>query len=146
MAVEILKRMKYDNNTISQVRELVFYHDVDIKPKISQIKRFLNKVGDDTLRQLIEVKRADIKAQSKEYMDDRLKILEDVETMLDEIILQQQCFSLKDLAINGKDLIDIGCPQGHTIGVLLNNLIEMVLDELVENDKGKLLEIAKIMQ
>jgi tRNA nucleotidyltransferase (CCA-adding enzyme) len=62
---------------------------------------------------------------------------------MDEIIEQQQCFSLKDLAVNGRDLIDAGVPQGTKIGIILNKLMDMVIDDEAKNDKTVLLKIAK---
>lgn len=63
--------------------------------------------------------------------------------MTDEIIAaqiqQQDCFTLKDLAINGNDLIALGIPTGKTIGHILNYLLEMVIDGSIENDKSKLI-------
>ena len=143
MAKIILKHLKYDNATIDNVLKLILYHDAEIKPQNKSIKRWLKKIGEEKLRQLLDVKRADNKAQNLKLTEEQLKILDRIEIMLNEIILQNQCFSLKDLKVNGRDLIDFGIPEGVSIGLILNQLVDMVIDELIENDREKLLEAAK---
>jgi tRNA nucleotidyltransferase (CCA-adding enzyme) len=71
--------------------------------------------------------------------------LNEILVSLDEILTQQQCFSLKDLALNGRDLIEAGVPQGTQIGVILNKLMDIVIDDEAVNDKEVLLEIARTM-
>lgn len=139
MAVDILKRMRYDNNTIKRVRDLILYHDADLQPGQKNIKRWLNKIGEEEFRQLLEVRRADIKAQSERYKNDRLIMLDKVEALLNEVLRQRQCFSLMDLAVSGSDLIDAGIPQGRQIGEILNRLMDLVIDGKIENEKSKLL-------
>ena len=132
-ACDILKRLKYDNNIVNTVKKLVLYHDEEIVPDRINIKRWLNKIGENIFRSLIEVKKA------KDYKDESLfEILE----LLNEIIEQKQCFCLKDLVVNGDDLIDMGVFEGIKIKLILNQLLDMVIDEKIDNDKTKLLEIA----
>ena len=139
MAKEILSRLKFDNATIDTVAQLILHHDADIQPRRKHIKRWLNKIGEERFRQLLEIKRADNKAQAIIRTQEKLDMLSDIEIILNEIIEQQQCFSLKDLAVNGRDLIDIGIPEGKQIGTILNHLMDMVIDESIENDKTTLL-------
>ena len=142
LAHEILLRLKYDNDMIRAVMQLVLYHDAEIAPRRKHIKRWLNKIGEVSFRQLLEVKRADAMAQSEKYQQGKLGALDAVLPILDEIIAERQCFSLKDLAVNGRDLIAAGVPQGTAIGAILNRLLEMVVDEEAENDRAVLLEAA----
>ena len=142
MAKEILLRLKYDHDTVQAVTQLVLYHDADIEPRRKHIKRWLNKIGEQRLRQLLEIKQADTMAQSVEFRQARLERLGAVLPVLEEVLEQQQCFSLRDLAVNGRDLIHIGVSQGTKIGILLNQLLDMVIDEEVPNDKAALLELA----
>ena len=141
MAGEILTRLKYDNDTIKTVTQLILYHDADIEPRQKHIKRRLNMIGEERLRQLLVIKRADAMAQSDNHSQSKLEVLDAIPPLIDEIIAQKQCFSLKDLAVNGKDLIDAGIPQGAKIGALLKRLMDTVIDEKVENDKIALLEL-----
>ena len=140
MANEILSRLKYDNDTSKMVTQLILYHDADIEPIQKHIKRWLNRIGEERLRQLLMVKRADAMAKSDKHLQSKLDMLDAIPPLIDEIIAQQQCFLLKDLAVNGRDLIEAGVPQGEKIGTILNRLLEMVINEEVENDKTALIE------
>ena len=142
MAKKILLRLKYDNETVETVTLLILYHDADIKPCMKQIKSWLNKIGEKRLRQLVDVKKADAIGHSADCRQKKIAELNEVVLLIDEIIEQRQCFSLKYLAVNGSDLIALGIPQGNKIGIVLNKLLDMVINEQVENDKAKLLEAA----
>ena len=142
-AKKILLRLKYDNETIETVTQLILYHSADIQPQRKHIRRWLNKIGEKRLRQLIEVKRADAMAQAPHVRRIKIDELTDILILTDEIVKQQQCFSLKDLAINGSDLMVLGMARGVGIGAVLNQLVNMVIDEQIENDKIILLETAK---
>ena len=143
MAGSILKRLKYDNDTIETVTQLIIYHDAIFKPRRKQIKRWLNKIGEARFRQLVEVKKADAMAQALHVRDERVAAMNEALAVLDEILEKRLCFSLKDLAIDGRDLIAIGVPEGARIGAILNRLVLMVIDEEIENDKAALLDMAK---
>jgi len=143
MAREILLRLGYDNATIEVVTQLVLYHDADIQPRRKHLIRWLNKIGEERLRQLIAIKRADAKAQSETFRDLKLSKLDAVSALINDIIEAQQRFSLKDLAINGRDLMDAGVPQGAIIGKILNRLMSMVVDGEIENEESKLLSMVR---
>lgn len=147
MANEILRRLKYDNDTIDTVTKLVLYHDVDIQAQVKHIKRWLNKIGEAKFRQLFEVKRADAMAQSENDRQKKIYVLGEILKLTDEVIEQGQCFSLKNLSVNGRDLIALGVTEGVEIGVLLNQLMDMVIDDQVENEKEVLLDtVRKIIE
>ena len=146
MSREILSRLKYDNATIGAVKDLVLYHDANITPEYKYVKRWLNKIGEDTFGKLLEVKRADAMAQSEKSRQDKLNALDEISAMTDEIIEQRQCFSLKDLKINGADLIGININEGKTIGEILKQLLNLVIDGQIENKKILLLETAKKLE
>lgn len=139
----IMERMRFDNETILKVKDLVFYHDTEIPPKRRCVKRWLNKIGENQLRLLLLVKQADIEAQSGLNYDKRLCILNQIRTSIDEIILEQQCFTIKDLKINGRDLILLGIKEGIQVGVILHQLIELVINEEINNDYDVLINKAK---
>lgn len=141
IAETTLKKLRYDNFTIQRVKDLILYHDCDIKPKRKQLKRLLNKLGKETVKQLFEVKIADTKAHASTCFS-RIEDVENSKLVLEQILEQNQCFSLKDLAVKGNDLIAIGVPKGKQIGIILNKLVDMVIDEKVPNDKNKLLDEA----
>lgn len=137
---DILTRMKYDKNTIDEVEKLIKYHDMIIEKDFVFIKRWLGKLGVITFKKLLRLKRADNLAQADFVIDDRLRDLDEICKMVDQIQWEEQCFDLKDLDINGKDLIKSGFTQGKTIGSILNILLEAVISEAVDNKKELLLQ------
>jgi len=140
LAEKVLRRLKYDNDTIHTVLELILYHDADISVSHKNIRRWLNRIGEERYRQLLQVKIADVMAQAYELREKRRSNIENIMYELDEVIAQQQCFSLKDLAVNGRDLIAIGVPEGIEVGRILNQLLDLVINETVENDYVELLK------
>jgi tRNA nucleotidyltransferase (CCA-adding enzyme) len=141
IAQEVLTRLKYDNETTASVVSLVQNHDVGIL-KRPGVKRWLNRLGETLFRQLLEVKRADMAAQSEYARDRKQKELDTLVALANEVIEQGQCFTLKDLAVNGRDLIEMGVNEGKEIGVLLNRMLDLVMNEQVENKKEALMQIA----
>lgn len=142
MAEKILKNLKYDNETKSKVLTLIQYHDCTLKTKIS-IKRMLSRIGENLLRDLIKVQKADVLSQNPIYIKERLANLVDVENILNSILIQNECFNLKDLKLNGEDLISLGFNKGKEIGKTLNYLLELVLKDPSLNEKEGLINIVK---
>lgn len=143
MTNEIMKRLRFDNDTREKVVELVYYHDATFEVGKKYIKRWLNKIGEEQFRRLLNVRRADIKAQADMNQETRLQKIDNIEYILEEVLQDDECFSLKDLAVNGKDLITIGYKPGKEIGEVLNNLLDLVISGEYKNEKEKLLEIAE---
>ncbi|NMC56361.1 MAG: HD domain-containing protein [Eubacteriaceae bacterium] len=143
IAQDTMRKLRYDNNTISRVYNLIYYHDTKILCDKISVKRWLNKIGAEEFMLLLEVKRADAKAQNPLYIEERLKIYENIENLADDIIKNGECFSIKDLAVNGDDLISLGLIRGEIIGNTLNRLLDMVIEEKAQNNKKELLDIVK---
>lgn len=148
MAVTILRRLKFDNNTIGLVRKLVRYHDfsMGITPNIKIVRRTINKIGEDAFPALFEVGRADILAQSNYQREEKLKNMENWELLYEEICEKNQCVSLRNLAITGTDLIAAGMKPGKELGDILQQLLKLVIEEPEMNTKECLLEEAKRLQ
>lgn len=142
IAKNILKDLKYDNDTTNKVLTLIQYHDCILKSKLS-VKKLLNKIQEEAFRDLIKIQKADILAQNPIYAKERLLNLLSVESKLDLILEQKECFVLKDLNINGKDLIDLGFNKGKEIGEMLNYLLDKVIENPDLNDKEKLIKLTK---
>ena len=138
---DVLDRLRFDNHTRDNILDLVLYHDAELKPSRKVIKRLLSKHGADTVRQLIQVRRADILAQTGKSHDDRLLKMVEFELLVEEIIADQECFKIKDLAIDGHDICSFGV-DGPIVGQTLNYLLEAVIDERVENDHLALMKEA----
>ena len=79
-------------------------------------------------------------AQKRILGDERLYRVALASKLTDEILTAEECFTLKDLAINGKDLLALGIPEGKRIGEILKQLLDMVMDDEIENDKNELLK------
>lgn len=139
-AREILKRMRYDNRTIDSVSKLIKFHDYEIKGK-KGIRRLLMEIGEEALMDLIKVKEADILAQNADYYLERHSNLEKIKIEFDEIIQERNCYSLNDLKINGRDLMNIGFKPDKTIGEALNWLLEIVIEKPELNEKEKLMNL-----
>lgn len=143
MTDKIMKRLRFDNDTREKVVELVYYHDATFEVGKKYIKRWLNKIGEEQFRRLLNVRRADIKAQADMNQETRLQKIDNIGYILEEVLQDEECFSLKDLAVNGRDLITIGYKPGKEIGEVLNNLLDSVISGENINEKEKLLEIAE---
>ena len=143
MTDSIMKRLRFDNETRNNVVELVYYHDATFEAGKKYVKRWLNKIGEKQFRRLLQVKKADNKAQNLELSSDRIKELSEIEALIDEVLQEDECFSLKDLAVNGKDLIGVGYKAGKELGNTLNKLLQLVIDGDCPNEKEKLLQEAK---
>ena len=140
IAEKSLRLLRYDNKTIKIVAQLVEAHDRVIEPRKPVIRRCLNKLGREQFLRLLDMKEADYMAQRTTYQD-RLHKAQIHEMFVEMYFAQQrqeECFTLKDLSINGDDLIQLGYKPGKKIGTVLNQLLEMVIDGTMENDKHQL--------
>jgi tRNA nucleotidyltransferase (CCA-adding enzyme) len=145
LAAKILKRLKFDNDTITKVRKYVKYHDLTVEPTQKALRRAVNKIGIDYFPQVLEIRRADTLAQSDYKRLEKLEKLDTLKALFDKILEQNQCVSLKDLAVTGNDLIAIGVPKGRRIGEILSNLLNDVIENPENNNREILLEKAKQM-
>lgn len=140
MTDAIMKRLRFDNDTREKVVQLVYYHDATFEVGEKYIKRWLNKIGEEQFRRLLNVRRADIKAQAYIEQESRLQKINNIEYIVEEVLQKDECFSLKDLAVNGKDLIEIGYKPGKEIGNTLNCLLQLVIEGVYLNEKSELLK------
>lgn len=145
MAKTILRRLRFDNDTIDMVSRLVLYHDYgnDVEPDMRIVRRAVNKIGEDAFPLLLSVKRGDILAQSDYLRQEKLNRLEKWEELYQSVLAEKQCVSLKSLAVNGSDLIALGMKPGKNIGEALQGLLEIVLEQPERNTKEELLKEAE---
>ncbi|MBQ0001050.1 MAG: CCA tRNA nucleotidyltransferase [Clostridiales bacterium] len=141
MAKDILRRWKYDNETISLVTRLVKWHDCRPNPDLTSVRRAVNRMGEDLYPYYTEVHMADVLAQSTYRREEKLSRMALAEECYQEILRKDQCLSLKKLAVNGKDLMAAGYPKGKEMGKLLQLLLDHVLEYPEENEKEHLLSI-----
>lgn len=134
-AKEVLRRLKFDNATIDAVRALVWGHDVNPVLTDKSVRRAVRKIGISCYPMIFELKRADILAQSEYERTEKMEALAQYEKLYREIMDRQDCLSLKDLAVNGKDLMELGVQQGKDIGRILNALLDIVVEDPQKNTK-----------
>lgn len=132
----IMKRLRFDNETRNNVVELVYYHDATFEVGNKYVKRWLNKIGEKQFRRLLEIRKADIKGQKSDYEESRIEKVNNIENILEEILSEKSCFSLKDLAVNGNDVKEVmKLKEGKDIGYWLNEILKRVIDGELENNK-----------
>lgn len=135
----VLRRLRFDNDTLHKVERLVFYHDY--RPELTEksVRRFVAKIGKELFPSYLLVQRADVLAQSQYKQEEKLQNIETVGKIFEGILEREECLSLKDLAVTGKDLIDIGIKPGKEIGEILSAFLEMVIENPEYNTKEFLL-------
>lgn len=139
IAGNVMRRLKFDNDTKSKVTKLVLYHDYHIMGTSKGVRRAVNKIGTELFPLLFLIKRADIAAQSGYMEAEKLAALAHLEALYREVLAARECLSLKDLAVTGRDLIDAGMQPGREIGEKLSELLELVLENPECNTKEYLL-------
>ena len=141
MAETVCRRLRFDKATARQICMLVRYHDRPIPLTEKAIRRAMNQLGVEGLRQLCGVKRADNLAQHPDYRS-RQREIDEGEAIMDALLEKDACFSLKQLAVNGRDMAALGL-EGPAIGQALQTLLEAVIDGKTDNDRAALLALAK---
>ncbi|MDY3747292.1 MAG: CCA tRNA nucleotidyltransferase [Lachnospiraceae bacterium] len=142
LAGQILKRLKFDNYTLEHVVRLVQWHGLKYNADEIDVRKALNRVGRDIFNDFLKVQTADVSAKNPAVIDGKLKLLEEKKHIYHQIIDENQCFEIKALAVNGKDLIQAGIAPGPLLGAVLERLLEMVIEDQSLNVKETLLELA----
>ena len=142
IADRVMRRLKYDNRTRDTVTAVVRNHSIVFRPTLKYARRLLNRLGEERLRLLIEMEYADVRSQNPVYTDERVAGIRAFSQKVDEVLAQEQCFSMGDLAISGVDLLRLGVGQGPEIGAILNRLLDMVIDGELPNEKAALIKAA----
>lgn len=143
MARNILRRLKFDNHTIYMVTNLVKFHDYNVEPGEKYVRRAIMKIGEDIFPLLLDVKEADLQAQSTYLKKEKEEKLKAVRQIYKQIVADNQCVSLKTLAITGKDLIEeAGMQPGPKIGEMLKKLLDVVIEDPAQNNRENLLRLA----
>ncbi len=143
MAKAILRRLKFDNDTMHKVCRLVKWHDARPVPEMASVRRAVNRIGEDIFPFYLEVQRADMLAQSDYQRREKEERLNGVKSCYEQILEKKQCVSLKSLAVTGRDLIQEGCKPGSHLGEILDQLLEHVLEYPEDNKKETLLELVR---
>ena len=139
MARKILRRLKMDNETTARVTQLIRWHDDNPPLTERNVRRAVCRVGAAQYPDIFAVKRADIRAQSDYQKEEKLHYVDDYEALYQQILEKRQCLSIRELAVNGADLLAAGVPQGREIGEKLHELLELVLERPECNTREYLL-------
>ncbi len=139
----ILRRLKFDNETVDKVSRLAYFHDYHANPDKKSVRRAMHRMGEDLFPLVCELEYADILAQSDYLREDKLSRLEAVRKCYEEILKDGECVSQKDLAVKGADLIALGYKPGPVLGEELRKLLDLVIDDPSFNQRETLIQLAK---
>ena len=140
LAEQLLRRLKFDRDTIKQVVTLVELHDAPLPRDGKGLRRWLGRLGPETFSRLLEVKRADMLGHTPEKAAASLAELDGIRAEAERTAAEGQCLTLKDLAVSGRDVIAAGAAPGPAVGRVLDRLLERVLGGELPNRREILLE------
>ncbi|MGI5825274.1 MAG: CCA tRNA nucleotidyltransferase [Bacillota bacterium] len=141
----IMQRLKFSNREISRICLLIKYHDTPLLCDEYHLKRWLNRFGEDFIRDLLAVKKADIRGQNPKLLH-RLQELPKYYALLEKIKHEEQCFKISDLAVSGDDLLKIGYKPNRRLGKVMEHLLDEVMRGNVPNEKEALMQKAKLFK
>lgn len=143
MAEIILRRLKYPTDFIETCVTLIKYHDVRFSGSKRQLRHVMSAIGDKNVELLLKIQRADIMAQSDYKHKEKLEKLDLACRVYEEVLADKDCFTLKQLRINGNDIKKLGVTEGVKIGKILKMLLSLVIEDKLENEKSALLNKAE---
>ena len=142
LADSILLRLKAPSALRQQVTDLIALHMTPLEADKKLLRRRLGKLGAERLEQLLQLQEADMGSKGT-GIPDEMEQFPRIRQLLKEILAEDACFSIKDLAVNGWDLQQTGLAPGPEIGKCLNWLLGQVQDEVLSNDRTALLDAVK---
>ncbi|NLZ46577.1 MAG: HD domain-containing protein [Clostridiales bacterium] len=140
MADVILRELKFDNISRKYICDQILEHDNRFPDNEKTVRRFISKHDYNFYFDHLEIRRADTLAQSeylRKYKLDEIKVKNKIG---EKLLAENATLKLKDLAINGKDLLDLGYPQGAILKTILKSCLEKVVDKELENQKTVLIK------
>jgi tRNA nucleotidyltransferase (CCA-adding enzyme) len=137
MVEEVFSRLRFtaaegmDKGLLRDVSELIKLHDIDVEPTRSSVRRMLSKLGSrqEQFKRYLAVRRADVMAQAIDKAAPRLEKIALLEKLLEEVAAEKACLTVKDLAVNGDDIIRAGIKPGAAVGFILRRLLDMVIED-----------------
>ena len=142
MAETILRRLKFDNDTRKKTVNLIRWHDLRPRPVPPDVRRAVCIVGRDAFEDYLSVQWADNMAKSEYHREKKLQRIVDVYNVYREILARGDCLSVKELAVDGTDMLNLGF-QGPEVGEVLNEALAEVLADPEKNDRAYLLAFAE---
>ena len=135
IARKVLRRLKFDNETVKTVTRLVCYHDYRMEATPKNVRRAMNRIGVELFPYYLAVRMADAKAQSPYRRREKIENIVAVRKLYQEALLEENCVTLRQLAVSGRDLMELGMNPGREIGSMLSELLEYVIDDPKRNEK-----------
>lgn len=146
---KLMTRLKFSNDMISNVCHLVKEHMFHYESNWSEaaVRRFIIRVKPECMEDLYDLRLADMYGMYNEKVDVRysesVKLLLELKARVEKELSKKTALSLKSLAVNGRDLMQLGIPAGKELGRILNELLECVIEDPAMNNKERLIETAK---
>lgn len=139
----VMRRLKFDNDTVKKVTRLVCYHDYRTEATPENVRRAMNRIGVDLFPYYLAVRMADAKAQSPYRRREKIENIVAMRELYQEALRNEDCVTLRQLAVSGRDLMDLGMQPGRELGSMLSRLLEYVIDDPRRNDKEILCDYVK---
>lgn len=135
LAEKILRRLKFDHDTVKGVTKLTRYHAYHFRQTRACVRKVMSLVGKEMFPRLLEVMRADTMAKSRRAKEEYLPAIVQLESLYREVLEKGECFCLPMLSVKGADLIEAGVSPGPELGEMLSAMLDWVLRRPEENDK-----------
>lgn len=139
LARSIMRRLKFDNDTTDKVKKLTAEHDRRIKNEPASVRCAVSQIGKELFPYFLKVRKADILSKDPADQEASMKELEKLQELYETILKNGEAVCMKELAVDGKDLLAAGAPQGKKIGEILNTLLQIVLEDPEKNTRDILL-------
>ncbi|HJA11833.1 MAG TPA: CCA tRNA nucleotidyltransferase [Candidatus Mediterraneibacter merdipullorum] len=135
IARKVLRRLKFDNDTVKKVTRLVCYHDYRTEATPKNVRRAMNRIGVDLFPYYLAVRMADVKAQSPYRRREKIENIIAMRELYQKALIDGECVTLRQLAVGGRELMELGMKPGREIGSMLSELLEYVIDDPARNDR-----------
>ena len=147
IAVKVMKRLKLDNKTIDEASLLVLWHDFGMKGDLTEtsFRKGVSRMGLDNFPAYLEIRHADMNGQSDYHQEEKEAGFARIRELYDRLLAEKPALTIRELAVDGKDLKEAGIPAGPGMGEILKHLLEYVLEDPARNDRETLLkEVANL--
>ena len=135
IARKVMRRLKFDNDTVKKVSRLVCYHDYRVEATPKNVRRAMNRIGVELFPYYLAVRMADAKAQSAYRRREKIENIIAMRQLYQQALLNGDCVTLRQLAVGGRELMDLGMKPGRELGSMLSELLEYVIDDPQRNKK-----------
>ena len=137
-----MTRLKFDNDTRRKIEILMKWHDTWFEPTEISLRKVMSQIGAERLQDVLDAKRADNSAKRREGLERAQEPWNKAEEILKKLLEEDACVSLKQLALDGRDLMRLGF-SGKAVGEMLQMLLSAVIEEKLPNEREALLSAAR---